>query len=77
MNNTHRTHRPLNSALLHRPQRPSRPPGSPAFIHLRASLEGLDVHDSSFDDWLAAGGDRRTAPRLARPPADALLPPSH
>lgn len=29
----------------------------------RASLEGLEVAESSFGQWLEAGGDRRSQPR--------------
>ena len=29
----------------------------------RASLDGLEVHESSFGQWLEAGGDRRSQPR--------------
>lgn len=29
----------------------------------RATLEGLEVRESSFGQWLEAGGDRRTQPR--------------
>lgn len=32
----------------------------------RAQLVGLEVAESSFGEWLAAGGDRRTQPRLPR-----------
>lgn len=32
----------------------------------RATLRGLEVRESSFGDWLAAGGDRRTQPRTQR-----------
>lgn len=32
----------------------------------RAQLDGLVVVESSFGEWLAAGGDRRTQPRLPR-----------
>ncbi len=30
---------------------------------LRATLEGLEVQESSFGDWLKAGGDRRKRAR--------------
>lgn len=29
----------------------------------RAQLDGLEVKESSFGEWLAAGGDRRSQPR--------------
>jgi hypothetical protein len=31
----------------------------------RATLNGLEVAESTFGDWLAAGGERRTKPRAA------------
>ena len=35
----------------------------------RASLHGLEVSDSTFGEWLAAGGERRQRPRPAPAPA--------
>jgi len=35
----------------------------------RASLQGLEVSDSTFGAWLAAGGERRKSPRPAPAPA--------
>lgn len=34
---------------------------------LRAQLDGLEVRESSFGEWLAAGGDRRSQPRAEKP----------
>ncbi|RVT84950.1 hypothetical protein [Inhella crocodyli] len=36
----------------------------------RASLDGLEVQDSSFDHWLESGGERRRRPRTAGSAAD-------
>jgi hypothetical protein len=36
----------------------------------RASLDGLEVHDSSFDHWLMSGGERRRRPRTEGSAAD-------
>jgi hypothetical protein len=60
MNNAHRTFRPLSAALAQSLQ------SLPAIVRgqSRAELAGLEVKDSSFDEWLAAGGDRRSRPRV-------------
>jgi len=36
----------------------------------RASLDGLEVVDSSFDHWLVSGGERRRRPRHEGSAAD-------
>ncbi len=36
----------------------------------RASLDGLEVVDSSFDHWLQYGGERRRRPRTTGSAAD-------
>jgi hypothetical protein len=60
MNNAHRSFRPLSAALAQSLQ------SLPAIVRglPRADLAGLEVKDSSFDEWLAAGGDRRSRPRV-------------
>jgi hypothetical protein len=60
MNNAHRSFRPLSAALAQSLQ------SLPAIVRglPRAELAGLEVKDSSFDEWLAAGGDRRSRPRV-------------
>jgi hypothetical protein len=60
MNTTHRSFRPLPAALAQSLQQNGRLGRAQA----RAELDGLEVRDSSFDDWLAAGGDRRSQPRV-------------
>jgi hypothetical protein len=60
MNTTHRSFRPLPAALAQSVQQNARLGRAQA----RAELDGLEVRDSSFDDWLAAGGDRRSQPRV-------------
>lgn len=53
--------KPLNP---HRPALATLQPASrPATPPSRASLEGLEVQESCFGQWLAAGGERRTRPR--------------
>jgi hypothetical protein len=42
--------------LLHSAARPNPAP-------TRATLEGLEVQESCFGQWLAAGGERRSRPR--------------
>ena len=42
--------------LLHSAARPNSAP-------TRATLEGLEVQESCFGQWLAAGGERRSRPR--------------
>jgi hypothetical protein len=60
MNNAHRTFRPLSAALAKSLQ------SVPAIVRgqSRVELAGLEAKDSSFDEWLAAGGDRRSRPRV-------------
>jgi hypothetical protein len=60
MNNTHRSFRPLSGALA---QSLQSLPGL-GLVQPRAELSGLEVRDSSFDEWLEAGGDRRSRPRV-------------
>jgi hypothetical protein len=60
MNTSHRSFRPLPAALAQSLQQHARLGRAQA----RAELEGLEVRDSSFDEWLAAGGDRRAQPRV-------------
>ncbi len=50
-------------------------PTAPAAVHAapllpRASLDGLEVQDSSFDHWLMSGGERRRRPRDSGSAAD-------
>jgi hypothetical protein len=63
---------PAMQATTHRAVRPlparSQPPmlapvRSAASLQQRAQLDGLEVRESSFGDWLAAGGDRRSHAR--------------
>lgn len=57
---THRTVRPLPA----RAQPPMLAPVRRAAAHQqRAQLDGLEVRESSFGEWLAAGGDRRVHSR--------------
>jgi hypothetical protein len=60
MNNAHRSFRPLSASLAKSLQ------SLPSFgrVQPRAELAGLEVKDSSFDEWLSAGGDRRERPRV-------------
>lgn len=57
---THRTVHPL-------PARSQPPMLAPlrraAALQQRAQLDGLEVRESSFGEWLAAGGDRRAHAR--------------
>ena len=60
MNTAHRSFRPLPAALAQSLQQTARLGRAQA----HASLDGLEVRDSSFDEWLAAGGDRRSRARV-------------
>ncbi len=60
MNTAHRSFRPLPAALAKSLQQTARL----GLAQTRSDLEGLEVRDSSFDEWLAAGGDRRSQSRL-------------
>ena len=43
------------------PSLPAHDAATPALP--RATLDGLEVQDSSFDHWLQSGGERRRRPR--------------
>ena len=60
MNNAHRSFRPLSASLAKSLQ------SLPSFGRVlpRAELAGLEVKESSFDEWLSAGGDRRERHRV-------------
>lgn len=58
--------RKLFSALsTARPAQPPRRPGAELQTQLRASLDGLEVRDSTWDEWLACqrSQPQPTAPR--------------
>lgn len=44
---------------------------NPRPVLLRATLDGLEVSETSFDAWLIAGGDRRCQPRAPTRSSDA------
>ncbi|MFY8017335.1 MAG: hypothetical protein ACOVN9_04420 [Inhella sp.] len=50
------------------PTRLTQPLAQPAAAGATSRLAGLEVQDSSFDAWLAAGGERRSKPRPPNPP---------
>lgn len=56
----HRTVRPLLGLMQPPTLAPRR---RPAAQQQRAQLVGLEVAESSFGEWLAAGGDRRSTTR--------------
>jgi hypothetical protein len=58
------TNKPLYPSTTSLLLRPKQTPSNP---QPRATLEGLEVQESSFGQWLAAGGERRS---LARPEGD-------
>lgn len=62
------TNKPLPPYLSTLTLRPK--PAVPQAQQARATLEGLEVRESSFGQWLAAGGDRRTQPRDDGTPRD-------
>lgn len=51
--------RPLPPTLYRAATSEAHAPGR----HLCPPLTGVEVHDSSFGEWLDAGGDRRARPR--------------
>jgi hypothetical protein len=51
-------HRPASSFFQFKQRSAAQP--------LRAQLDGLEVQESTFGEWLAAGGDRRSALRPQR-----------
>jgi len=44
----------------------------PQSVLLRATLEGLEVSEASFDAWLIAGGERRRRLRAPVQVADSM-----
>lgn len=57
MNANHRTLMPLTTDMIRSLSTMVRIPAR------RAELQGVEVSESTFEEWLKAGGDRRAAPR--------------